>query len=319
MPALGLVLPPAVPPGVLWPAVEAADSSGFDSIWVTDRTIANTPWLDALTLLGAVAARTSRVRIGTSVLSVARRNPVLTAHALATAQFLSNGRVTAGIGLGGLEPAEFEIADVPLSRRGALTDESIGLLRRLWSEDNVDHHGGGYQYRGIHLAPRPASTIPIWIGGNSPQALARAGTLGDGWLSAFTGPDMFADGWSKVAAHAEAAGRDPDGLTAGAYAFAAIGRRSGEAERVLEPAVRSVFGVGLEQMSAACIYGTPEGWIDTLSGFAEAGAQHVNVLLFSSDLPHDVELIKDEVLSPVDPTDGAGRSAPTADVAPHLA
>lgn len=80
-PELGLVLPPAVPPAVLWPALDVADTAGFGSVWVTDRTLAGIPWLDSLTLLGAVAARTHNVRIGTSVLAIARRNPVYTAHA----------------------------------------------------------------------------------------------------------------------------------------------------------------------------------------------------------------------------------------------
>ena len=94
-PAWGLVLPPAVAPDRLWPAVATAEAGGAGSIWVTDRTVSDMPWLETMTFLGALAARTSRLPIGTSIFALARRNPVLTAHAFATAQFLSSGRVIA--------------------------------------------------------------------------------------------------------------------------------------------------------------------------------------------------------------------------------
>ncbi|GEL20630.1 LLM class flavin-dependent oxidoreductase [Pseudonocardia asaccharolytica] len=299
-PGVGLVLPPAVRPEVLWPAVEIADASGFDSVWVTDRTLAGVPWLDSLTLLGAVAARTRIARIGTSVLAVGRRNPVYTAHAFATAQFLSGGRLIAGIGLGGLNPAEYHLAEIAPARRAPLTDEYIGLLRRLWSEGGVTHDGPGYRCEGVDLLPRPETPIPIWVGGNSPGAHRRAGRLGDGWLSVFAGPDQFGAGWSEVVGHARAVGRDPADLTAAAYVFAAIGRTEDEAEAVLGPAIRSLFGAPLEQFAFACLCGTPERWLDTLGRFGEAGARHVNVLLYSQDLPGDVELISKAVLPRLD-------------------
>ncbi|MCM2393722.1 LLM class flavin-dependent oxidoreductase [Streptomyces albipurpureus] len=300
-PGLGLVLPPSVPPGQLWPAVETADRGGFDSVWVTDRTIAGTPWLEAHTLLGAVAARTERVRIGTSVLCIARRNPVLTAHALATADHLSGGRLVAGVGLGGLEPAEYAIAGVPIASRGALTDEYLGLVRRLWQEESVDHHGPGFRCEGISIAPRPAAPVPLWIGGNSPAAYRRAGRLGDGWISVFAGPDGFRDGWEQVLAQAEAAGRDPQPLTPAVHLFAAIGTRPGQAEAVLEPAVRALLGAGLDQYGDACLYGTPDRWTDTIGRFAEAGARQINVLLFGDGLARDTETIALEVIPQLGP------------------
>ena len=295
-PQLGLVLPPAVPPQFLWPAVEAAEEGGFGSIWVTDRTLSDVPWLETYTLLGALAARTSRVTIGTSVVCIARRNPVLTAHALASAQYLSGGRVVAGIGLGGLRPGEFELCGMETSQRAPGTDEYLPLLRRLWTEATVDHAGEHYRCHDLQLRPLPEVPIPIWIGGYSPGAFARAGRFGDGWLSVYVGPDGFRAGFSQVHDHAVAAGRDPASLAATAYVFAAIGRHEGEAEAVLDPAVRGIFGAGLDQMGDACMYGTPDRWVDLVGRFGEAGAQGVNVLLFSADLVADVELVTTEVL-----------------------
>ena len=295
-PAVGVVLPPIVPPEMLWDVIDYVDTSAFDSLWVTDRTLAGQPWLDSTTLLGAVAARTRNVRIGTSVLAIARRNPVYTAHAFASVQHLSQGRLIAGVGLGGLNPAEYEVAGVPMKGRAALTDEYIHLLRRLWTEDAVTHRSESYSCSAVDLHPRPETPIPIWIGGSSPGAYKRAGRLGDGWLSVFTGPDQFATGLSAVLEHAYASGREPEAITPAAYVFAAISHHQDEAEAQLAPAVSALLGVPFEEVSAACLYGTPDRWADTLGRFGEAGARTVNVLLFSRDLLSDVQLVNESVL-----------------------
>jgi alkanesulfonate monooxygenase SsuD/methylene tetrahydromethanopterin reductase-like flavin-dependent oxidoreductase (luciferase family) len=293
---LGLVLPPAVPAGQLWPAVEAAEEGGIGSIWVTDRTISDMPWLETMTVLGGLAARTSRVMIGTSVLAIARRNPVLTAHAFCTAQYLSGGRVVAGIGLGGARPAEYEMAGVPLSRRGRITDEYIAVMRRLWAEGSIDHASDEYSCAGLQLCPQPETPIPIWIGGQTPAAYRRAGRLGDGWLAAFVPPEGYAGVWGQVCDHALAAGREPSEITPAVYVLAAIGRREGEAEALLDPFMRSVFGAPLDALSFACLYGTPDRWVDMIGRFGDAGAQHVLPVLVTDDLPRDVDLVLSEVL-----------------------
>ena len=142
-PKLGLVLPPAAPSAPLWQAVNRANAGGIDSIWVTEhRTLAGTPWFDALTVLGALAGRVTRADIGTAVLVPGRRNPVYVAHALATASHLCAGRLVAGLGLGGLNPDEYAIdgADPRAGRsshrriRGA---SSAGCGRRKASPTNV--------------------------------------------------------------------------------------------------------------------------------------------------------------------------------------
>ena len=295
-PQLDLVLPPATPPQHLWPAVEAAEDGGVGSIWVTDRTISDMPWLETMTVLGALASRTRRVTIGTSVLAIARRNPVLTAHAFETAQYLSGGRVVAGIGLGGARPAEYESAGVALERRGRITDEYIQVMRRLWAEESIDYAGTEYSCAGLQLCPQPETRIPIWIGGASPAAYQRAGRYGDGWLASFVPPAGYGPVWQQVREAAVAAGRDPAEITPAMYTIAAIGRRDGEAEARLDPFMRRVFGAPLEMLGFACLYGTPERWVDLIGQFGEAGAQHVLTLLVTDDLPGDVELLVNEVL-----------------------
>jgi alkanesulfonate monooxygenase SsuD/methylene tetrahydromethanopterin reductase-like flavin-dependent oxidoreductase (luciferase family) len=224
---------------------------------------------------------------------------VLTAHAFSTAQYLSGGRVIAGIGLGGARPAEYESAGVPLTRRGRITDEYIAVMRRLWAEGAVDYAGAEYSCDGLQLCPQPEQRIPVWVGGVSPAAYRRAGRLGDGWVPAFTPPEAYAAIWEQVGQHAVDAGRDPADITPAVYCVAAIGRRDGEAEELLDPFMRSVFGAPLEALSFACLYGTPERWVDMIGRFGEAGAQHVLTLLVTRDLPGDVDLLVNEVLPQV--------------------
>ena len=295
-PQLGLVLPPAVPPDRLWPAVEAAEAGGLGSIWVTDRTLSDVPWLETLTYLGALAARTSRVTIGTSVSCVARRNPVLTAHALASAQYLSGGRVVAGVGLGGLRPGEYELSGVPLNRRAPVTDEYIGLLRRLWSEETVDHAGEHFTCSGVQLSPRPEKPIPIWAAATPPVPSPAPGGSATAGCRSTWGPTCSGRGWRRCAGMRRRPAAIPMRWPRPPTSLAAIGRRDGEAAAVLGPAVENIFGVGLDRMSAACMYGTPDRWVDTIGEFGEAGAQNVNTLLFSTDLARDVEIVVNEVL-----------------------
>jgi alkanesulfonate monooxygenase SsuD/methylene tetrahydromethanopterin reductase-like flavin-dependent oxidoreductase (luciferase family) len=294
---LGLVIPPAAPPSSLWPAVECAEAGGIGSIWVTDGTLAAIPIVDSMTLLGAIAARTSRVRIGTSVMAIARRNPVLLAHAYATAQFLSGGRVVAGVGLGGVAaPAEYELCGMTTAQRAAVTDEYIPLLRRLWSGETVHHAGPSYSCHDVQLHPVPEVPIPIWVGGYTPAAYRRAGRFGDGFLSAMLGPDAFRAAMDQVHAEAVAVGRDPAAIEPGVYLFSAIGRRDGEAEAFLDPILRGIFGVGLDVMGDACLVGTPDQWVERIGRFGEAGARTVAFLLFTVDLAADVELVTAEVV-----------------------
>jgi probable F420-dependent oxidoreductase len=297
---LGLVLPPCIPGDILWPAVQLADEIGFDSLWVTDRTVAQSPWLDCLTLLGGVAAVTKRATIGTAVLIPARRNPVLLAHSLATVDYLSNGRLIAGFGLGeyGLPgvDVEYGLAGIDPHQRGKITDEYIGLFRHLWSEEVVDFEGKYYQCQGVSLNPRPAKPIPIWTGSSRPAAIRRAARLGDGWLANFMTPEQFAPAWQQLQHIAFEAGRDPATITPAMYLFAGIGQTREEATAVLGPGVQNIFGAPLEQMSFACLYGTPDEWIERIEQFAKAGVKHLTVSLYSADLQKDVQLIGEKVL-----------------------
>jgi probable F420-dependent oxidoreductase len=178
-------------------------------------------YLEPLVMLSHLAHATRRVRLGTSVLVVPYRNPLVTAKMLATVDLLSKGRVVLGAGTGWLRE-EFEaLAAPPFEQRGRVTDEYLRLMRRAWTTDPVSFDGDVYRVHDVHVLPKPVrrTGIPVWIGGHTEAALRRAGTLGDGWHPiglrppAMLLPDEYAARAKQVADHARRAGRDPRAIT----------------------------------------------------------------------------------------------------------
>lgn len=165
---------------------QTAESAGWESLLIWDHLgfVWGPPASDPWVTLAAVAASTSELLIGTGITPVPRRRPQVLAHQVATLDVLSGGRVIFGAGLGGV-PSEFTAfgeEDAPRIRAEKL-DEGLDLLRRLWSGECVDHRGRHYEVNGVTLAPAPAQQpLPIWIGGNSPRARARAARF-EGWFA----------------------------------------------------------------------------------------------------------------------------------------
>ena len=233
--------PLATPDSILQLATRA-DTLGFDSVFVTDHVVlpasmarsvypysssgqlpggAAQDYLEPLAVLAWLAHVTKRIRIGTSVLVVPYRNPIVTAKALATIDRLSNGRVILGAGVGWLRE-EFEaLAAPPFEARGAVTDEYLRLMRATWTTDPIRFEGKHYTLRDVHALPKPVQPngIPIWIGGHTDAAVKRAGTLGDAWHPialrppGLLLPSEYAMRVKQVHAWAQRAGRDPKSVT----------------------------------------------------------------------------------------------------------
>ena len=172
-------------PRVTVEVARTAEAAGWEALIVWDHLgfVWEQPAADPWTVLAAVAASTSTIRIGTGVTPVPRRRPQTLAHQVATLDVLSGGRVIFGAAIGGVarEFSAFGEPDDPRLRAEKL-DEGLDVLRRLWSGETVMHHGAHYTVDGIRLAPTPVrESVPIWIGGNSPPALRRAARF-DGWF-----------------------------------------------------------------------------------------------------------------------------------------
>ena len=147
-----------------------------------------TPLIDVWIALTTVANATERVRLATNVYLLPLREPLLTARSAVTLDRLSGGRLSLGIGVGWLRP-EYEALGVPWERRGKRCDEILGLLKRLWSEERIEHQGEFYQLPEVCFEPKPRQKpgIPILVGGESKPAMRRAAEHGEGWLLAWLG------------------------------------------------------------------------------------------------------------------------------------
>ena len=209
----------------------AAESGGFDSLWALDHVVlrddyesrypyspdgrlavpARADFLEALTLLTWVAAITERVELGTAVLVLPMRAPVLHAKIMASLDHLAGGRLILGAGLGWFRE-EFHALSMPFDRRGARFEEYLEVLRQLWTREVADFKGEFYDASGWACHPQPPRPIPIWLGGNSPQQLRRVGRLADGWLANPAMLPTLAEDFDRAREAAVAAGRSPDAL-----------------------------------------------------------------------------------------------------------
>jgi probable F420-dependent oxidoreductase len=177
-------------PEALLEFIDHCEAWDIDSLWVSDRIIAPTPTLDPIVFMAYLASRMRNMKFGTSALVLPTRNPIVLAKQLATLDFLSKGRLLLVVGLGSDDSKDFAAMGVRKEERGKRADEMIVLMKKLWSEDQVDFEGQFYVAKNVTLLPRPYQNggPPVWIGGRSKAALRRAGRLADGWLTSHSTP-----------------------------------------------------------------------------------------------------------------------------------
>jgi probable F420-dependent oxidoreductase len=302
--AVGCTLPtsgPAADPSALGALAQAAEELGFDSIWLSDHVVvperisssypyspdgrfptpATQPYLDPLASLSYLAGITRRVRLGTHVLVLPYRHPLITAKIISTLDNLSGGRVDLGIGVGWMRE-EFEALDSPsYERRGAVTDEQVKLLKRVWTEDVTDFQGEFYRFDRLGAHPHPVQKPhpPIWVGGHTGPALRRTARLADGWLPigarppADLPPAELVRGFATIRLEAEKLGRDPDSLMlcfSTAIGFDAPERRpfNGSTDEIISD-FRAYQEVGVDRFLVGLGASPPAEYERRLRRFAE--------------------------------------------------
>jgi probable F420-dependent oxidoreductase len=249
----------------------------IDSLWTAGHVAAPNPTPEALTSLAQLSAVTSRVQLGTAILLLPLYAPAIVAKQVAEIDRASGGRVVLGVGIGGEYPAEFSACGVPLGERGPRTDEAIGVLRQLWTGEEITHDGRFYGMESVRIHPPPAQPggPPIVVGGRKEPAMRRAALLGDGWMPYLYSPRRYAASVTTIREVADKAGRDL--ATFGWYAFVFVNIDSDgdhareKVARFLGGTYRQDFKAMVDSVAAA---GTSEEVTAKLSAFVEAGARH---------------------------------------------
>jgi len=267
--------------GIVFPGgdpaeVQALEQLGFDSVWSGEHLLYHGPTLDALIVLAAYAARTERLKVGSSVLLLPLRPPALVAKAAATLDVLSGGRLILGVGVGGEYPPEFEAVGIPLAERGARADEALAILKLLWSGDPASFEGRFYRLPEVRLNPPPAQPggPPIWVGGRSWAARRRAARLGDGWFPYLVDPEQYRRGRKEVEAYRAKAGRDGP-FTWALLLFIRCDDDPAEARQIAVQRLSRMYARPFDGLvDRFCAYGPPEACAQKVREFQAAGVEY---------------------------------------------
>jgi len=265
-----------------------AEELGFDSVWVSDHIVVpkhvssqypysvtpgnpldpTQPYCEPLTVLGYLASATQRVRLGTHVLILPYRNPVLTGKVVATLDYLSHGRMILGVGVGWMEEEFQALGLTTFKERGAVSDEYIQILKALWTQQESSFQGRYHRFSQLGCFPKPVQKPhpPIWVGGHSAAALRRAARFGDGWLpiglrpSIQLAPPELALKIAQLHDLASAAGRAPESVL---VCFSAN--------------VEFTNGAGSGQGSRQLLTGSPEQIAGDIRAYQDIGVQYFNL------------------------------------------
>jgi probable F420-dependent oxidoreductase len=279
----GIVLPhfrAVAGAGAIRDAAQAAESLGFDSVWVTDRAAIprgevnqrfGPAFYDPLVTLGFVAAATSRVRLGATVFVLPFRHPVLLARAIASLDQLCDGRLDLGVGAGWMAE-EFAAIGVPFSRRGALTDEYLDAMIALWSAPIASFSGPTVRFQNLVSEPAPLQKPhpPIWVGGSTPPAFRRTVKYGQVWHASPAGLSALLSAVAALQETARQLGRDPAAITL-----------TTRAPLHFASAARSLGGEELPDLPI----GTPDAVIATLRRYQAAGFSEIVFDTFFAGFP----------------------------------
>ena len=258
-----------------------AEKAGFDSLWGGEHVILpdeiaskypysadgkipaepDTPIPDPLIWLGFAAAAAPGLQLGTCILILPQRNPLILAKELATLDQLSGGRVELGLGVGWLKE-EFVALGVPWEERGARNDEYIEAMRALWKAPHAEFHGRFVDFEPVTCSPRPVKgSIPIIVGGDSEAAIQRAARLADGYFPGEGDADRLGALIKRVRDAAEAAGRDPDSIEINAI-FGA---------QMADPAagIEQMKSLGVGRIMVPAFFFAGPGGLDRLEEFGE--------------------------------------------------
>ena len=305
LPTRGLLLRGEQPPNIdrIIALAETVDQSGLDSVWVGDSLVAK-PRMEPLGVLGALAARTNRVRLGTAVLLPALRHPVLLAQTLNTVDLISGGRLVIGAGVGGAfnddQKREWKASGVPSKGRGRRFEEIIEIVQGLGSGKPFDFHGRDFDLDATLMRPVPSRPggIPFLLASHyrakSQAQIRRAARLGAGIISISDTPEEFAQVVRQVNEKAAEYGRDPECLEKTFYLTVNMSPDLDEAEADAKEWLTGYYGSDIWGTSWGP-FGGPDRVAERIGEYVAAGAGTVVVRFASFEPEKQLEIFLDQV------------------------
>jgi probable F420-dependent oxidoreductase len=305
----GIALESFTPPGKspdknsIIEMAKTAERLGFDSIWVWDHLLLGSrkvfPVLDSLTTLAYLASVTSRVKLGTSVLIMTLRSPLVLAKILSSLQIYSDGRLVLGAASGWYE-REFRATGSEFTTRGKNFEEEFQLVRKLLNDSDVNYTGLNTQLEHATILPKSPIPIPMLMGGYSDRVLLRTGRLADGWISYYYTPEDYANAWKMVEKGAKTANRDPAGLKSITLVPLAIADSFEEGDRIAREFTTNYMDLPKNSHCTpdSAIRGTVEECVKQVRRFEEIGLDELVFIPSNYDI-RQVERAGREILQAI--------------------
>ncbi len=287
---------PSIDAGVIRQFLPRAEALGYESLWVQEQIIGDSPILEPVTLLTYAAALTTKPHLGTSVLLTVIRNPVQLAKSLGSLDQLSHGRLIVGVGIGGPHVPE-AVFGVSSERRGRRFVEGLQVMKELWTQPRATMNGEFWRFENVAMEPKPAQKPhpPLWFGAREAVALKRAARLGSGWMGAGSSSSAdFVKQAELLRSFLDEAKRDPDEFTVSKRVYIAIDDDRPRAERRL----RDWFGMrykSQDMASRVSIWGNRAECVDKLGELVRAGARHLLLNPVFDEMEH-LELLASDVI-----------------------
>jgi alkanesulfonate monooxygenase SsuD/methylene tetrahydromethanopterin reductase-like flavin-dependent oxidoreductase (luciferase family) len=264
-----------------------AEALGYDSLSVNDHIVFNTSWLDAISTLSAVAASTTRILIGTSILNIVVRNPVVCAKALAAVDILSSGRLFAGVGPGSSR-GDYDACGIDFSERWPRFSEALEILGMLLSSNNssisrpFDYKGKYYALKGISLTPKPVQKPhpPIYVGSwGSDVGLKRLAKHSNGWMASAYNitPAKFKERWNFLLAYRKSLGKEEELFDNSIMSmFGYISDDKDKVHRVVKDILSPSLGRSAEDLEQMLLFGSLDECLRKIRNLADAGVKRIH-------------------------------------------
>jgi alkanesulfonate monooxygenase SsuD/methylene tetrahydromethanopterin reductase-like flavin-dependent oxidoreductase (luciferase family) len=296
-----------------------AESLGYDSLSVNDHIVFRTSWLDSLSALSAVAAVTNRIKLGTSVLNIVVRSPVICAKSLSAIDILSSGRLfAAGVGPGS-HKGDYDVCGIPFVERWSRFNEALEILYMLWNNSGreggnnnmksppstcMDFNGKYYRLEKISIEPKPFQKPhpPIFIGtwGSSEDGLRRAAKYGDGWMASAYNitPDKFKEKWKILLSYRKNLGRENASFENSIMSmFGYIDNNKDKVHNMVKDILSPALGRPAEQLQNLLLFGSIEQCIQKINALHEAGVKRIHFWPID-DYEEQIEIFRKEIIVP---------------------